>query len=237
MDKQEFENILDDCYAILTDEARKEKLKTAMVFESRVREVLANLAKGEDEIDSDPHPQALPDIEIGEYGVEVKFTLSDAWRSVANCILGTQRIGSVKSIYIIFGKMGGIPKVCGADYEDGVMHVRTSHAPCFEIEIGHPSKTPLFDEMGIPSNDRGSQAAALGPMGIYGMASGVWQLQGLHLLAIYHQLDLIVRHFRENIVNFRYNLFFFFRIANVEAEMQGIEVVNAVIKHIFIESC
>lgn len=153
MDKKEFESILDECCAILTAEAKKEKFKTSMAFESRVREGLANLAKGRYEIDFDPHPQAFPDIEMGDYGVEVKFTLSDTWRSVANSVLETQRIESVKYIYIVFGKMGGIPEVRWAEYEDSVIHVRTSHVPRFEIEIGHPGKTSLFEEMGISYDD------------------------------------------------------------------------------------
>lgn len=153
MDKREFECILDECCSILTAEARKEKLKTSALFESRVREVLASLAKGQYVIDFDPHPQAFPDIEIGEYGVEVKFTLSDTWRSVANSVLETQRIENVKYIYIVFGKMGGIPEVRWAEYEDSVIHVRTSHVPRFEIEIGHPGKTSLFKDIGIRYDD------------------------------------------------------------------------------------
>jgi hypothetical protein len=38
-------------------------------------------------IDFNPHPQAFPDIAVGNFGVEVKFTLSDTWRSVANSVM------------------------------------------------------------------------------------------------------------------------------------------------------
>jgi hypothetical protein len=72
---------------------------------------------------------------MGDFGVEVKFTLNDTWRSVANSVLETQRIESVKHIYIVFGKMGGIPEVRWADYEQSVIHVRTSHVPRFEVEL------------------------------------------------------------------------------------------------------
>lgn len=149
MDKLKFEGILNDCCAILTADAKREKFKTSLAFEIRVREVLANLARGRYEIDFNPHPQAFPDIEIGKYGVEVKFTLSDTWRSVANSILETQRIENVKYIYIVFGKMGGSPEVRWAEYEKSVIHVRTSHVPRFEIEIGRAGKVSLFDEIGI----------------------------------------------------------------------------------------
>lgn len=89
---------------------------------------------------------------MGEYGVEVKFTLNDTWRSIANSVLETQRIDSVKHIYIVFGKMGGEPEVRWGDYENCVIHVRTSHVPRFEVELPSDKseiKEPLFRQMGI----------------------------------------------------------------------------------------
>lgn len=91
---------------------------------------------------------------MGIYGVEVKFTKNDTWRSVANSILETQRVESVKHIYIVFGKMGGEPRVRWGKWEDSVIHVRTSHVPRFEIELPNQNgniapKKSLFDQMGI----------------------------------------------------------------------------------------
>lgn len=154
MKKAEFEHILDECCTKLTVEARKERFTSSKEFEQRVREVLADITSGNNEfiIDFNPHPQAFPDIEMGEYGVEVKFTLNDTWRSVANSVLETQRIETVKFIYVIFGKMGGIPEVRWGEYEKSVIHVRTSHVPRFEIELQHDNdeqKKSLFEEMGI----------------------------------------------------------------------------------------
>lgn len=109
MTPQEFELILDKCCAQLTVEAKSRGFKTANEFENRVREVLSFLTTDDPsfEIDFKPNPQSFPDIAMGEYGVEVKFTLNDTWRSIANSVLETQRIDSVKRIYIVFGKMGG----------------------------------------------------------------------------------------------------------------------------------
>jgi hypothetical protein len=158
MTKQEFEAILDRCCNILTQEAHSIRLKTALHFESRVREVLSDLTLADTSfaVDFSPHPQAFPDIAMGEFGVEVKFTLNDTWRSVANSVLETQRIESVKHIYIVFGKMGGTPEVRWGEYEESVIHVRTSHVPRFEVEItpvkAEPKKS-LFEEMGIHYDD------------------------------------------------------------------------------------
>lgn len=154
MEKSRFEEILDICCEQLTCEAREEKFRTSAQFENRVREVLDVLGKEDAsfEIDFSPHPQAFPDIAMGEYGVEVKFTLSDTWRSIANSVLEKQRIGEVKYIYIVFGKMGGFPEVRRGEYGQSVIHVRTSHVPRFEIEIPSGKDTarePLFEQMGI----------------------------------------------------------------------------------------
>jgi len=158
MTKEEFETILDKSCETLTNEARTTGFKSSLQFENRVREVLDELTHDDISftIDFSPHPQAFPDIAMGEFGVEVKFTLNDTWRSVANSVLETQRIETVKHIYIIFGEMGGTPEVRWGDYEQSVIHVRTSHVPRFEVELQTDKamvRQSLFDEMGIKYDD------------------------------------------------------------------------------------
>lgn len=158
MTKSDFELILNKCCECLTKEAQAKVFKNATQFENRVREVLNELTIDDVafEIDFKPHPQAFPDIALGEFGVEVKFTLNDTWRSIANSVLETQRIDKVKHIYIVFGKMGGKPEVRWGDYEQSVIHVRTSHVPRFEVELPSEKaeiKTSLFEQMGIHYDD------------------------------------------------------------------------------------
>ena len=125
MEKTDFEEILDECCKILTAEAQEKGFKDPKEFENRVREVLKKISPFE--INFNSPAQAFPDIAMGEFGVEVKFTLADTWRCVANSILETQRVESVKHIYIVFGKMGGHPKVRWGNWEDSVIHVLNSH--------------------------------------------------------------------------------------------------------------
>lgn len=158
MTKTDFEEILNKACELLTLEARSTGFKTSAHFENRVREVLDEITKndGSFQIDFNPHPQAFPDIAMGEYGVEVKFTLNDTWRSIANSVLETQRIDEVKHIYVVFGKMGGVPEVRWGEYEQSVIHVRTSHVPRFEIELPSEKaeiKESLFQQMGICYDD------------------------------------------------------------------------------------
>lgn len=52
--------------------------------------------------------------------------------------------------------MGGIPEVRWGEYEQSVIHVRTSHVPRFEIELPPESgeaKESLFKQMGIRYDD------------------------------------------------------------------------------------
>ena len=158
MKKEEFERFLDVCCGALTHEAKKSGFSTSLQFENRVREVLDDLLKDESEmrVDFDSPPQAFPDIALGEYGVEVKFTLADTWKSIANSIQESQRVQSVKYIYIVFGKMGGKPEVRWGDYEKSVVHVRTSHVPRFEVELpskGETGRKSLFELMGVSYSD------------------------------------------------------------------------------------
>ena len=147
----EFEVLLTSVCAQLTAESAIKLFTTSKDFENRVREVVQEKITDKSiQINFDPHPQAFPDIAIGEYGVEVKFSTQDTWRSVANSVLERMRIDAVKKIYLVFGKMGGAPEVKWGRYENCVMHVRTSHVPRFEVEVFPEPEKSLFEQMNIP---------------------------------------------------------------------------------------
>lgn len=153
MNQTEFELLLTNCCRRLSEEARGQKFASSQHFENRVREVIAELLPKDCglKVDFNTPAQGFPDIPIGCFGVEVKFTLQDTWRSVANSVLENQRAPGVEHIYVVFGKMGGTPEVRWCDYESSVVHVRTSHVPRFEVEIPDPSnpRPSLFESFGI----------------------------------------------------------------------------------------
>lgn len=143
-----FESLLDDLCKRLSKECSAKKWTKSPVFETRVREVVQELiAEYKISVDFDAHPYVFPDIVLGEFGVEVKFTENDTWRSVANSVFESTRSRSVKHIYVVFGKMGGTPAVDWDKYDDCVIHVRTSHVPRFEVEIN--AEHSLFSKMGV----------------------------------------------------------------------------------------
>ena len=170
MTKELFHFLLTRICSRLTDEARTIGFKKALEFEHRVREVaqeeiFAIDASKDDPllllfadqlplnitVDMNPPAQAFPDVVLGEVGIEVKFTESDTWRCIANSVLETNKVDSVKHICVVYCKMGGVPEVRFDDWEHAVMHVRTSHVPRFELEIG--AERSLFSIMGISYDD------------------------------------------------------------------------------------
>lgn len=152
MDKTQFEGLLAAACVQLTAEARAStRHHKPSAFELRVRTVMGDLLHGTG-LDAQPDiDQGFPDIVVGGFGVEVKATESNSWRCIANSVSEGQRAKNVDQIYVIYGKFGGTPEVRWADYGKSIMHVRTSHVPRFEIEIG--TQTPLFDHLGTTYED------------------------------------------------------------------------------------
>jgi DNA mismatch endonuclease Vsr len=146
---EDFEKVLSELCNRMAAECRAGKTYSqSKPFENRVREVIRDLLKQfKIPVDFSPHPFGFPDIVLGEFGIEVKLTVNDTWRSVANSVFESFRSKNVKHIYVVFGKMGGEPGVRWGHYEECVMHVRTSHVPRFEVDID--AKESLFRKFGI----------------------------------------------------------------------------------------
>ncbi len=149
MTVERFERILDELRdRLMADIQGGARFAQPAEFENRVREVLSHIIKSTSlVVDFAPHPYLFPDIVLQDFGVEVKFTTGDLWRSVANSILESRRSEKVEHIYIVYGKMGGEPAVRWGRYEDCVIHVRTSHVPRFEVDMF--AAESLFSRMGI----------------------------------------------------------------------------------------
>lgn len=128
------------------------KYHNSRMFEQRVRVILGKILTNMGlSVDMSPPAQEFPDIIIGNFGVEVKYSDNNTWRSIANSIFEGSRKQGVDYVYLLFGKTGGKPDVKWGRYEECIMHVRTSHVPRFEVEID--AKEPLFDKLNISYND------------------------------------------------------------------------------------
>jgi hypothetical protein len=147
-----------------------------------------------------PHPQGFPDIALGEFGIEVKVVANDSWRTVGNSVFEGMRDPNVRHIYVLYGKLGGTPEVRWGKYEECVMHVRTSHRPRFEIQIG--AEESLFTKFGVTYDQfcnldldgkmkliRDYARSRLNP------GERLWWLEDKPEEALEHSLDLQVRLF------------------------------------------
>lgn len=152
MDQTDFEQLLEELCAKLTQEVRASKdHHKPSLFEKRVRAVMGELLIGTGKEAAPDIDQGFPDIVVEKFGAEVKATESDSWRCIANSVSEGQRAMNVDHVYVVYGKLGGVPQVKWAAYGDSIVHVRTSHVPRFEIEIG--TQTPLFSRMGTTYED------------------------------------------------------------------------------------
>jgi len=138
MNDIEFQELLSSIKKTLEHEARTKPFKTSSHFEDRTREVISDYLlsnKLDLSVDFNSHLQAFPDICLGRYGIEVKFTEKDTWRGVSNSISQAMKEDQVEEIWVIWCKQGGKPEILFRRYEDVVTHVRTSHVPRFEIDM------------------------------------------------------------------------------------------------------
>ncbi len=153
MTRDEFETLLDKVCDRLGNELQEStKYHGADEFQQRVFDVLREIATGQN-LDVKPtfHPHAFPDIHANGFGIEVKTTVKDSWLSVGNSVFEGMRDPDVQKIYVVFGKMGGMPSVKWGRYEDRITHVRISHAPRFVLEMDKDSS--LFGKMNIAYED------------------------------------------------------------------------------------
>ncbi len=147
MDLNEFNRLLDLACGELDRVAKTKGFLDSGSFENTTRVVLAKHVPKGLEVDFDPHPQAFPDISLGRFGIECKFTRSDSWRTVANSISEGMRDKNVEHVFLLYCKAGGNPEVRYRRYEECVMHVRTSHVPRFEVDLF--AEESLFARFGV----------------------------------------------------------------------------------------
>ncbi|OUO51981.1 hypothetical protein B5F76_08185 [Desulfovibrio sp. An276] len=94
----------------------------------------------------------FPDIVAsGMYGVEVKSTKEDKWRSTGSSILETTRIDGVERIYMTFGKLGGNPiQFRSKPYEKCLYDIAVTHMPRYLIDMDLSDNATIFDKLKIP---------------------------------------------------------------------------------------
>lgn len=142
-------------YLLLKYSKKKPEL-TSQEFEKDVHEAMLEVSRGtpfEGKI-SYHGAHAFPDISVGDYyGVEVKLTASDKWKTTGNSVLESTRVKAVKDIYLFFGKFGGKMDISIRPYEDCVYDIAVTHSPRYILDLRLNPKKSIFAKMGIPYDE------------------------------------------------------------------------------------
>lgn len=98
----------------------------------------------------------FPDIQAEQYyGVEVKTTLKDSWKSLGSSIVESTRIEDVSTIYMLFAKLGGeFTEFRCKPYEDCMEDFGITHQPRYRIdmEIQEKHRETIFQKMKMDYN-------------------------------------------------------------------------------------
>lgn len=90
------------------------------------------------------------------YGVEVKTTASDTWKSIGSSIVESTRIEDVSMIYMLFGKLGGdYAEFRCKPYEECLDNISLPHQPRYQIdmELDKKKRENIFQKMKIDYDD------------------------------------------------------------------------------------
>lgn len=155
--RSEFSLLLSSTIDDLNKRAKKspkiiEKLK-GNKLEPFVRDVMTELAYGtpfENSIEL-IGGQKFPDIVCNKfYGIEVKSTTQNHWKTTGNSVMESTRIEDVERIFMLFGKLGKpIEFKCRA-YEECLSEVVVTHSPRYLIDMNLEIGKTIFDKIKTP---------------------------------------------------------------------------------------
>lgn len=95
--------------------------------------------------------QRFPDIVANKhYGVEVKTTKSNQWKSVGSSVAEGTRVEDVERIFMLFGRMcDPIDFIC-RPYEECLSEVVVTHSPRYLIDMNLKEGETIFDKINVP---------------------------------------------------------------------------------------
>lgn len=155
--KPEFDNLLNSTVTELNCRADKSPEKISSLLgrslEPFIRDVMTELAvgtpfEGSIELISG---QKFPDIIAKKYyGIEVKTTTQNHWKTTGNSVLETTRVESVERIFMLFAKMAKPIQFRCRPYEDVLSDVVVTHSPRYLIDMNLEQGKTIFDKIRLP---------------------------------------------------------------------------------------
>lgn len=92
--------------------------------------------------------QKFPDILAKKYfGVEVKTTTQNHWKTTGNSIFEGTRVDGVERIFMLFGKLAAPIEFKYRPYEDCLSDIVVTHSPRYQIDMELPVGATIFDKI------------------------------------------------------------------------------------------
>lgn len=92
----------------------------------------------------------FPDIVVKKYfGVEVKTTKQDFWKSIGNSVLESTRVESVGRIYLFFAKLTDPISFKYRLYQECLYDIAVTHSPRYLIDMDLKLGESIFDKIGV----------------------------------------------------------------------------------------
>lgn len=95
--------------------------------------------------------QKFPDVVAKKfYGIEVKTTTQNHWRTTGNSVLESTRVEDVERIFMLFGKLGKPIEFKCRPYEECLSEVVVTHSPRYLIDMNLEEGKTIFDKIQMP---------------------------------------------------------------------------------------
>jgi len=155
--KSEFISLINSAIDELNTHAKKSSSQIEKLIgrnlEPYVKDVLTGLAVGtsfENSIEL-IGGQKFPDIIANKfYGIEVKTTTQNHWKTTGNSVLESTRVEDVERIFMLFAKLANPIEFRCRPYEEVLSEVVVTHSPRYLIDMNLEFGKTIFDKINIP---------------------------------------------------------------------------------------
>jgi hypothetical protein len=151
--RSEFDLLIHSTISELKANAKKAATLSGRNFEPFVHEVMTGVAVGTP-FDSSIKlvgGQSFPDIIAKEYyGIEVKTTTQNHWKTTGNSVLESTRDANVERIFMLFAKLANPIEFRCRPYEEVLSEVVVTHSPRYLVDMNLPAGKTIFDKIQMP---------------------------------------------------------------------------------------
>jgi len=155
--RKEFNSLLDSTILELSSHAKKSSKSVSKLLgrdlEPYVKDIMTDLAVGtafENSIEL-IGGQKFPDIVAKKYfGIEVKTTTQNHWKTTGNSVLEGTRVEDVERIFMLFAKLASPIEFRCRPYEECLSEVVVTHSPRYLIDMNLEKGKTIFDKIKVP---------------------------------------------------------------------------------------